>query len=261
MSRLRDTQAAFRVALLGGDQSAAVRDICDDGLEPEARLAIYRHHVSATLTELLTDIFPVVVRIVHERFFAYAADRFIATHPPTSPCLAEYGAAFADFLSEFEPCRHLAYLPDVARLEWAMSHAADVHERSPLDPRLLTDVEPDHLDRLTFRVQPSCVLLRSDWPIDRIWRANQPDAAPDTTVDLADGPAAVQVWRREGVITLRTLGAAAYAFRLALTGGSTLGVAATIARSVDPTFDLVTALRELFGDEVLVSFTLKEKSR
>src|SRR5437868_1266472 len=112
MSALRETQAAFRAALLGNDPSAATVDIRGDGLAPEARLAIYRHHVVETLTDLLKDVYAVVCRLVDARFFAYVADRFIVAHPPTSPCLFEYGDAFAGFLERFAPCRHLPYLPD-----------------------------------------------------------------------------------------------------------------------------------------------------
>ena len=114
MSALRDTQAAFRAALLGDEPAAALRDISGDGLAREARLAIYRHHVADTLGDLLQAVYPVVCRLVDARFFEYAADRFIAAHPPTSPCLFEYGEAFADFLAHFEPCRapHVGIDPD-----------------------------------------------------------------------------------------------------------------------------------------------------
>ena len=261
MSGLRETQAAFRAALLGGERGAAVRDVIGDGLAPEARVAIYRHHVSATLTDLLKDVYPVVCRLVDVRFFAYAADRFIALHPPTSPCLVEYGTSFADFLARFAPCRHLVYLPDVARLEWAMSHAGDAADVSPLDPRVLGAVRADDLDRLTLRFQPSLTLLRSPWPIDRIWQANQPDSDPGTTVDLHGAPARLQIWRRENVVVMRALSCADFVFRLALADGGSLSASARIARSADPGFDLVAALSELFHDAVLMTFTFDKEER
>ena len=120
--------------MLGGDAGAAAREIEADGLAPEARLEIYRHHVLTTLTSALEATFPVVCRLVDRRFFAYAADRYLRAHPPTGPCLFEYGDSFPDFLAAFPPCRDLAYLPDVARLEWAMNaalHAADVDAIDP----------------------------------------------------------------------------------------------------------------------------------
>ena len=261
MSALRDTQAAFRAALLGDEPAAALRDISGDGLAPEARLAIYRHHVAETLSDLLRAVYPVVYRLVDARFFAYAADRFIAAHPPTSPCLFEYGEAFADFLANFAPCRDLTYLPDVARLEWALNRAEHADDDTALDVRLLGGVPADDFDRLTFRVHPSMTLLRSPWPIDRIWRANQPDAGPDTTVDLQSASASLQVWRRGDDVVLRALSAADFAFRLALADGRTLGASAQIASSADPGFDLTASLTALFHDDVLIAFTLDKEDR
>ena len=261
MSALRDTQAAFRAALLGDDLATALRDISDDDLAPEARLAIYRHHVADTLSDLLQAAYPVVCRLVDARFFAYAADRFVAAHPPTSPCLFEYGEAFADFLAYFEPCRDLTYLPDVARLEWALNRAEHADDDTALDVRLLGEVPAEDFDRLTFRLHPSMTLLRSPWPIDRIWRASQPDADPDTTVDLQSASASLQVWRRGDDVVLRSLASADFAFRLALADGGTLGTSAEIASVADPGFDLAASLAELFHDDVLIAFTLDTEDR
>jgi hypothetical protein len=261
MSALRDTQAAFHAALLGDEPAAAIRDISGDGLAPEARLAIYRHHVAETLGDLLQAVYPVVCRLVDARFFAYAADRFIAAHPPTSPCLFEYGEAFADFLAYFEPCRALTYLPDVARLEWALNRAEHADDAATLDVRLLGEVPAEDFDRLTFRLHPSVTLLRSPWPIDRIWRASQLDAGPDTTVDVQSASASLQVWRRNEDVLLRPLASADFAFRLALADGRTLGTSAEIASAADPGFDLAASLSGLFHDDVLTAFTLDKEDR
>lgn len=259
MSALRETQAAFRAALLGAEPSVASLDVCGDGLAPEARLAIYRHHVADTLTDLLKDVYPVVCTLVDERFFAFAADRFIAAHPPTSPCLVEYGEPFADFLGGFQPCRHLTYLPDVARLEWAMSRAQHADDANALDPHMLADVPADDLARLTFRFHPAVTVLSSPWPIDRIWRAHQADADRDVTVDLRDGPVSLQVWRRDDDGVFRVTSPADFAFRRMLADGRTLGAAARMALSIAPGFALSAALTELFHDDVLVAFTLNQE--
>src|SRR5215510_16605687 len=112
MPSLRDVQARFAEGLLGDD--GAIADlVAGDGLDPRARLAVYRHHVLTTLTAALEAAYPVVCRLVDRRFFAYVADVFIRRHPPTGPCLAEYGAALPDFLAAFAPCAPFPFLPDV----------------------------------------------------------------------------------------------------------------------------------------------------
>src|SRR5213596_1403950 len=117
MPALRELQTLFKASLLAGDEEAVIQQIEGDGLDPRARLAVYRHHILTTLTAVLESAYPVVCRLVDRRFFAYAADAFIRRHPPTGPCLFEYGADLAPFLADFPACRHLVYLPDVARLE------------------------------------------------------------------------------------------------------------------------------------------------
>jgi hypothetical protein len=89
MPTLRERERELRAALLGGDESRAAAGVALDGLAPEARLAIYRHHVLSSLTAVLVDTYPVVRRLVDPRFFAYAADVFIRRHPPAGPCLFE----------------------------------------------------------------------------------------------------------------------------------------------------------------------------
>lgn len=252
VSSPRELERDFAAALLGGSEDAVVAEIQGDGLDPAARLAIYRHHVSATLTEALETTYPVVVRLVDRRFFAYAADQFIRRHPPAGPCLFEYGESLADFLATFPASRHLAYLPDVARLEWALNHALHAEDAAIFDPGWLAALRPDEVGGVRLRLHPSVSLLESPWPIDRIWRANQPGSNPDATVSLDQGGARLEVYRLEDGVMFRTIAADTYAFRSALASDLDLQGAVGAARRADPSFDLTDALRELLDDGLIV---------
>ncbi|MGA8760509.1 MAG: DNA-binding domain-containing protein, partial [Stellaceae bacterium] len=107
MSMLLDLQMRLRRAVLGGDTAEIVAAIQGDGLNPAARVGIYRNHAFTTLGDALQGTFPVVCRLVDQRFFAYAAHEYLREHPPHSRCLVEYGADFADFLARFSPCEKL----------------------------------------------------------------------------------------------------------------------------------------------------------
>jgi hypothetical protein len=257
---LRELQAAFGRASLVGDEAgidAGLEDaIAGDGLSPGARVAIYRHHVLDTLTGVLEVAYPVVSRLVHERFFAYAANQYVGACPPAGPCLSEYGASFPEFLEGFPPCRPLPYLPDVARLEWALHRARHAEDAIAINPAVLLDGRIDQLARATFRLHPAVSLLASPWPIDAIWRANQPDADPDLTVDLRRGRVQLEVRRDGDDVVFRALDAAGYAFRSSLGAGHALAEALGAARAMDSSFDLARTLRELFAADVLIGFTL-----
>jgi hypothetical protein len=251
---LREIEAAFSRALLGGDERLAPAEVLGDGLAPGARLQIYRHHVFTTLTAGLRATYPVVCRLVDERFFGYAAAQYIQRHPPRGPCLFEYGASFPEFLAAFEPCRHLRYLPDVARLEWALHAALHAEDVESLDPACLRGLPEDGLPQVMLRLDPSLALLSSRWPIDQIFRSNQPDADPGIVVDLGVGGAHLEV-RRIGVDAMfRALDRPTYAFRLALAEGHCFEAAAATALALDDSFDLAAAFQALFAEHLAIDF-------
>jgi len=256
MLSLRDLEAEMASALLGDPSERLLGVIAGDGLAPDARLSIYRHHVFTTLSAAMRTVYPVVCRLVHEKFFAFAAHEFIRHHPPAEPCLFEYGRQFPAFLAGFPPCRALGYLPDVARLEWALNAATHAADAVPLDPARLRQLDADQSERVTFGFDPSVALVASPYPVDQIWRANQPDADPGTVVDLGDGGVALEIRRLGADVVFRSLTLPDYVFRRALSDGRRLGDAAAAATAEDAGFDLAEALRALLEERVLVAFTI-----
>jgi putative DNA-binding protein len=251
MSSLRELQAGFRAALLDGDDARVACEIADDGLGAAARLAVYRHHVLTSLTAALEATYPVVCRLVDRRFFGWAADRYVRAHPPSGPCLFEYGADVPAFLAAFPACAHLPWLADVARLEWAMNRALHAPDAAPLAVDAWRALDPGALGRLTLHVDPSVTLLESPWPVDAIWRANQPGA--DGAVDLGAGAARLEVRRVDDAVVLRAMAPATFAFRAALAAGRTLEDAVERALDADPRFDLAGEIRALLDERVLVA--------
>jgi hypothetical protein len=242
-------------ALLHDDHGVA-STVLGDGLAPKARLAIYRHHVFVTLTEVLKAAYPVVCRLVDERFFAYAADQYIRQQPPTGPCLFAYGASFAHFLADLPACRALVYLPDVARLEWAMHVAWHAEEVPAIDPQRLRGLTPDELASLTLVLTPSVSYVRSPWPIERIWHANQPHAEPAETVSLEAGGVSLEILRVDDEVMCRSLDAGTFAWRAALAERQPLEQALAAALTADPDFDLTPALARLFAEGLVVDVTV-----
>jgi len=251
MPSLRELQRDVRAALLEGDEAAAAREIVRDGLAPAARLAVYRHHVLSSLTATLEATFPVVVRLVDPRFFRFACDRYVRAEPPTGPCLFEYGATFPDFLATFEPCRHLPWLPDVARLEWAMNAALHAPDAIPLTAATARAWPPGALETAALALHPSVTLLESPWPVDAVWRANQ--AGGDGVVDLDAGGVRLCVWRLDDEVVFRALTPAAFALRRGLAAHGRFAAAAETALAVEPGVDLAVLVRELLDEAVLQS--------
>jgi hypothetical protein len=256
MPALHELQSAFLRAMFGPDEPELLETIVGDGLLPAARLQIYRHHVLTSLTDVLQATFPVVCRLVDERFFRYAADAYIRQYPPEAPCLFEYGAHFPAFLVAFPPCRHLEYLADVARLEWALHRASHAEVRTrPLDPAELGGLAPHQVAQLTFQFDPSVILLDSPWPIDQIWRVHQADEEVYAPVDLNEGGVSLEIRRWDDDVGFRRLDSAMYTFRSTLAAGHTLARAAEAALAASQEFDCGAALHELLTDGVVIGFT------
>jgi hypothetical protein len=131
-------------------------------------------------------------------------------------------------------------------------HAEDI---VLLDGRALQGLDAADAPRLRFAFDPSLTLLESPWPIDRIWRTNQPEAE-EAMVDLAAGGTRLEVRRVGDTVVLRPLDAATWAFRRALVERGTLEDAAAAALALAPVFDLPGALRALFDEAVLTALTL-----
>jgi hypothetical protein len=257
MLSLLELQREFRGAVLADDAGALTVLIDEHGLAPQERFGVYRNNVVASLTAALAETFPVVRRLVDERFFAYAAHEFICRQPPVRPCLAEYGADFPEFLAAFPPCRELAYLPDVARLEWLLHRAAHAAEADVIAADALRSVSAENTGHLVFQFVPSIAYLASAWPVDRIWRANID--GDDAAIDLAAGGAHLEVRRRDGDVELCRMSPGDFAFRSALQAGRPLGAAAAAALAVDAAFDLSAAFARLFQDGAIASFDLTDE--
>lgn len=174
MPTLLEVQRAMQRSLLARDAGEAAAFIVADGPTPSERLAIYRSTVIGTLTTALRLSYPAVFRLVGAEFFEGAARIFIDNEPPHGAYLDEYGAAFPEFLARFPPATSLSYLPEAARLEWAVSRAFHAPDNAALDLSCLSEVDPTSRDRIVFVPHPSVGLVQAGYPVDAIWRGLGP---------------------------------------------------------------------------------------
>lgn len=255
MLALPDLQHLFGQALLTDSEAALSvleTEVANGALAPRECLAVYRNNVLASLTEVLRETFPVICRVVGEAFFASAAREFITVHPPLRPALSDYGEALPDFLAIFPPCRDLVYLRDTAQLEWLMNVARYAADVASVSASCLSETAPDDASRLVFRFHPACGYLASQWPIDHIWQANQPESL-DQSVDLDVGGVRLEVSRCADGVVFRTLDEAEFSFRRALAGGAPLGVALERALAVGADFPASDAIADLFHSGLVVA--------
>ncbi|WP_296327382.1 DNA-binding domain-containing protein [Reyranella sp.] len=246
MLGLRDLQAAFAAHLEGEDRPSLADAVMGDTISAAARLRIHRHHVAESLATALAATYSTVQAIVGEDFFRGMAKAFAATDLPRQPVLAEYGGAFPAFVARYGPAASLPYLADMARLDWALNLAFHAPWRDRLSVSDLADLPSEGLLASRVSLAAGSTLVRSAYPIDRIWEASRPGAAAGR-VSLDEGPASVIVLRRSGDAAFARLCPAETAFVEALADGKTLEEGAHAAFAVEPAFDLSTTFARLLA--------------
>jgi hypothetical protein len=166
---LLEVQNAFRDSIIAGDDTQAATMLAEH--IPPDRLAIYRNTSAHGLARALRLSYPAVHRLVGDDFFAAAAEVFTERHPPRSACLDQYGGEFPGFLERFPPAAALSYLPQVARLEWAVSRALHASDTKPLALSDLAALSGDDQGRVCFVPHPCVDLICVTFAADLIWRA------------------------------------------------------------------------------------------
>jgi hypothetical protein len=229
---LLELQRAVRASLVAHDDTEMARHVIASGFEATERLDVYRNTFTSALVNALRLSYPAVHKLVGAEFFEAAARAFIPVHPPASAYLDDYGRAFPDFLAAFEPASSLSYLPDVARLEWAVCRALHAQDAEALAPRCLAGVSG--AERARFVPHPSVTLLHARYPVDSIWRAVlASDDAALGAIDLASGPAWLLVERRQSGVEVARLPEAEWGFAKALFAARPLHAAIAECPDVD----------------------------
>ena len=131
-----------------------------------------------------------------------------------------YAAALPEFLERFKPAASLPYLPDVARLERAVSRAFHAADAKALAPAELADLPQSAQGSVSFVPHPSVGLLSSNYPVDAIWRAvlAREDAAL-AAIDLDSGSVWLLVERTAGIVEVTRLNERCWRFAEALFAG------------------------------------------
>ena len=222
-------------------------------------LDIYRNNYRGNLQDALAAAYPLIEQIVGADFFSMLARKFIEQHPSRSGNLHEYGAELADFLATFPPAQSLAYIADVAQLDWACHRAYYASDVAPFDAARLQVISAEQYAELIWLCHPSCHLLSSSYPLLAIWQAHQPGADQDFRVDLDSGGGMVLVWRTNNEVEVNAISAAEGDWLQRIQAGATMGVATDATLVADPDFDLPATLSNLVAQGVLVDFSLAEK--
>jgi hypothetical protein len=261
MPALHEVQSGLIRTLMGRHDGSAAQLLLRAGTVPSAqrRLQIYRNNLFETRIAALGAVYPVVARLVGVDFFRCAARAYSQLYPMRCGDLHEFGDRLPEFLRDYVPAAGLPYLADVARLEWAYHRAYHEAQLPALDPIRLGRVPLDLQGSVRLQMQPSADLIRSRYPILRIWQANQPEASDaESRILLDEGGVSLLVAQHDLEIEFRRLDEAESRFLCALAFGESLEQATRDALGSDPDFDLAATLARHLARGLFVGLSLPE---
>jgi len=259
MPSLRDLQIRFSDAVLATDGMAPAFARGDAATAAE-RMAIYRRTIRSNYRNALGATYPVLKRLLGMRLFNAAVDAYVEAEPSRSGDLNVYGDAFDDFLARYAPAAEWPWLPDVARLEWAIDQAAIAADAPPFDLAALAALPEKAHAGLRFVLHPSAQLIESHYPILHIWQVNQTDFKGPAEVDLREGGDSLLIVRGECGVDIERLNPGEAVLLGGFAAGETLALAADLATEAEPAFDLPAALRRHVANHVLAAFVAPESA-
>lgn len=201
---------------------------------------VYQANAQVLALRSLQASYPVVHQLIGDEAFALLARDVWHQSPPTRGDVAQWGGGLADVISSIPQLAEEAYLPDVARIEWAIHQVAtDADATADLASlALLTQHDPD---ALTLQLAPGSAVLHSPHPAASVVTAHL-YASPsfeDVGQKLRARTAESALVWRQGLRPMVTACSQADAlFVQSLLQGSSLVAALEASSSAtDPTFD------------------------
>ena len=187
--KLTQQVSGFTLALVGDsrNESDFIPQIRQSSrIPPQLALSIYRNNTRGARIQSLEVIYPACRNILGEDTFRSLAKACVDADKHGATDLNRYGEAFSPHLAacldEGRLPPEYSYLPDLARLEYL------VHSACYADPQPVFDFESFgqavvNEAPIGFQLNPSLGLLASDYPVDDIWRLNQPHSADSLSGD------------------------------------------------------------------------------
>ena len=222
---LRDLQSLFW-ASLNGRQEPALRAVIRSTPElgGEDRLAIYAEMYFARLRDVLAEDFEKTAAALGPEGFTAVARAYLAEHPSEHPSVRHVGRQLPAFLASRPPPAAPAWLPDLARLEWARVDVFDAQDARPIGMADLLALPEPEWPGARLRAIPALEVVASDWPLHLIWDGSRPDRTPTV----------LRVWRQDGGVYHCAMEPAERVALASLRGGRSFGEICEAMAELEP---------------------------
>ncbi len=188
-------------------------------------LQAYRSHAHELAPRALAGVYPAVAHLLGADNFDALARMLWREHAPPRGDLAQWGGELAACMARLpDLAAHQPWLPDVARVEWALHGAAGAADVPPdaASLGLLATGDPQHH---VLVLAPGVCCVASDWPVVSL--ALAPHAQPAGPGETA------RIWRHGFAPRVACAAAGEAAFLAAVQAGESVLDAVTAAPGFD----------------------------
>ncbi|MBY0339705.1 MAG: DNA-binding domain-containing protein [Rhodocyclaceae bacterium] len=261
MNSLRSLQQDFCLAIFNEKKDdILLRQHCvGSATRVRAGIATYRRSILANLANAVVETYPLLQNILGIDFVQEAARVYAIDRLSHSGDLNAYGGDFSGFLACYSPAREYPWLPAVADMEWRIQLIYGAKDAPALNLSAFQSVPPEQWEALKFGMDPGHALIKSDWPLGRIWEVNQPGYSDDMRVEFNE-PQSILLHRKGFDTAVDSLTQGEFDFLSHLSQGDTLGQAVESAVYADENFDFQATLQRFIGSSLIRTAFLSETS-
>lgn len=254
MNALREIQDKCYDAIVLEDWQSLRSELAGAHVIASVGHLVYRNNFVESTLKTLGICYPVVQRLVGRECLRTLGRDYRVRFPSKSGNLDAFGESFPQFLAELYGRSPYAYLADVARLEWAISRLVDTPAEIGANLDWLRGIDAERFADLCWMLSPSVALVRSKYPIHRIWSVNV-HGDDSTFVNLDAGGESVLITATGRQPQVHPICDASAEFIDRLNNGFAIGPACDAALTVDPVFDLSGALRLLVSTRAVAAIS------
>jgi hypothetical protein len=175
MSTLAHQQQALLAALLESPPQRAIRKLSDFaygvGADAERGFKVYQANGHALAERALRVAYPVLEQMLGKESFEQLARAFWHAYPPVLGDITMWGAQLTEFVSQSAQLRDEAYLPDVAKSEWALHVCASAPDRGT-DINSLSLLTTENPQTLGLVLASGLITISSLWPLASLMLAH-----------------------------------------------------------------------------------------
>ncbi len=244
MSPLETHMQAIASLVEGHAEPPTLNALLVAGTKGGPRARVYRNSSLLAASEALKSNYAATAAIMGDDFFSAMARAFVDANRPRSRSLVGYGRTLPSFIAAGEPEHGLAWLTDLARLDRAWLEAHLAADADALAADALAELASDEAVLLATKLTlaPNVRQVTCNWQVFDLWSRLRRNERPEPGHPVAQGAQQVLVWRPKGDVEYRLLCPAEAAFLSQIAAGATLGRAAEAGLSVQPEFDIGSAL-------------------